>query len=88
MSKISNNLFVLFVAVLIWQSSCDGGNRSDHGASELEAQSLLDSGITFDFTFNADGFTEDGGAFTGHGYITSDGVKIDKPWTLPEEGKR
>ena len=43
---------------------------------ESEAQALLDSGIKFDFTVNADGITGDGGSYTGHGYISSDGIEI------------
>ncbi|MBD0314556.1 MAG: hypothetical protein ICV86_17435 [Microcoleus sp. T3-bin5] len=102
MNKITGNLSALFIAILIWQSSCANENRSeivaitpstsptpmikssamrqtvstDLKTSEIEAQALLDVGIKFDFTSNADGVTKDGGLFTGHSYITSDSVQI------------
>ena len=51
--------------------------KVDLRAEETAAQELLESGIKFDFTVNADGVTNDGGMYTGHGYISSDGIDID-----------
>lgn len=120
MDKITNYLFVLFAAVLIWQSGCASGSTSgspteigainnpatpppvgatnnsatppptplvidsalsknvstDLKTAELEARALLDNGIKFDITVHADGGTDDGGVYTGHGYVTPDGVDI------------
>jgi len=49
---------------------------TDIQTAKIEAQKMIDSGITFSFTQNIDGETEDGGIFTGHGYRSSDGVEI------------
>lgn len=102
MNKITIKLSALVIAVLICQSGCVTGNRSevvavrptetptpmfetsvtpqnsdiDIKTSETEAQALLDAGINFDDTTNADGETTDGGLYTAHGYKTSDGVEI------------
>ena len=59
----------------------------DIKTSEIEAQALLDAGIKFDFTSNADGGTTDGGLYTGHGYKTSDGVEISTDRGLYKQEK-
>jgi len=111
MNKMTNNLFALSIAILIWQSGCAAGRRSevepvvssatppptssappqivnaDLETSELEAQALLDSGVTFKISYNADGGTDDGGLYTGHGYLSSDGVKIGTSRALYRQEK-
>ncbi len=76
-------LLTLFSFIVMWQFACaskaelpQNSVPIDLQKEENEAQKLIDAGIKFDFTSNADGVTGEGGTYTAHGYKSSDGIKI------------
>lgn len=74
---------ILFGSIVIMQIACASKAElsqesvsTDLRKEEIEAQKLIETGIKFDFTSNADGVTGEGGTYTGHGYKSSDGFEI------------